>query len=83
MYSTGWWAIRQGGSVGDESVGARVGGGEPVVGEGLDQVEQLLAERVGMPLLAAALHEPLPLDADELALLLRHDLAKGVGLAME
>ena len=69
------------GLVGDVAVGAGVRGVEPVVGEGLDVLEEAL----GRPLLAAerdgALHELLALGGDLLADLLAHDLAQRVGLA--
>ena len=64
----------------DEAVGARVGGGEPVVGERLDQVEQIGGEPLRDPLADAPRDEALPLLADELAFLLGHDLAERVRL---
>ncbi len=69
------------GLVPDEGVRARVRRGEPVVGEGFDPIEQILAQLLRMSLRGAPGDEPFALGADELALLLRHDPSQLVGLS--
>jgi len=72
--------LEPGGLVGDEAVAVGVRLVEGVVGEGLDDVEQLSAQLVAVPLGGAAGFELLALGGNEDAVLLAAGLAEVVGL---